>query len=113
MDCSERLIEYSHLIIIDLIVGDVIISKWATVWYNVTMRGELNSVRVGHFSSIGENSSLNSNCSLPHGVSASITIGKNVRVEPGCSIYSCIIDDDCVIGSNSVIMQGARLERGC
>jgi carbonic anhydrase/acetyltransferase-like protein (isoleucine patch superfamily) len=80
------------------------VSKWATVWYNVTMRGELNSIRIGHFSSIGENTSLNANCSLPHGLSSSIAIGKNVRIEPGCAIYSCIIDDDVVVGSNTVIM---------
>jgi len=52
-------------------------------------------------------------CSLPHGLAQSVNIGKNVTIEPKCSIYSCIIDDDVVIGHGSVIMAGARLERGC
>lgn len=50
---------------------------------------------------------------MPHGISSSVNIGKNVTIHSGCSIYSSIIDDDVVIGANSVIMQGARLERGC
>jgi carbonic anhydrase/acetyltransferase-like protein (isoleucine patch superfamily) len=96
-----------------IIVGEVIVSKWATVWYNVTIRAEINPVRVGHFTSIGDGTSINANCALPHGIAPSVNIGKNVTIEPNCSIYSSIIDDDVVIGSKSVIMPGARLERGC
>jgi len=95
------------------LIGNVAVSKWATVWYNVIIRAELNAVRIGHFSSIGDGSSIYTAHSLPHGISASVNIGKNVVVESGCSLHSCIIDDDCVIGSNSVIGEGARLERGC
>ena len=88
------------------------VSKWATVWYNVTIRGEINPVRIGHFSSIGDYTTINTACSLPHGLAQSVNIGKNVTVEARCSIYSSIIDDDCVIGHGTVIMPGARLERG-
>ncbi len=88
-------------------------SKWATVWYNVVVRAEMNAVRIGHFSSIGDNSTIYTACALPHGLASSVNIGKNVTVEPNCSLYSCIIDDDVVVGQGSVIMQGARLERGC
>ena len=91
----------------------MIVSKWATVWYNVTIKAELNPIRIGHFSSIGDNTSISSACALPHGLSSSVNIGKNVTVGTNCSIYSCIIDDDVVIGYKSVIMPGARLERGC
>ena len=94
------------------LIGDVIVSKWATVWYNVTIRAEMNAVRIGHFSSIGDGTSIYSMHALPHGVASSVNIGKNVTVEAGCSIHSCIIDDDCVIGAGSVIGQGSRIERG-
>lgn len=94
------------------LIGDVIVSRWATVWYNVTIRAELNAVRVGHFSSIGDNTSIYTAHALPHGIPASVNIGKNVQIESGCVIHSCIIDDDCVIGAGSVIGEGARIERG-
>jgi carbonic anhydrase/acetyltransferase-like protein (isoleucine patch superfamily) len=94
------------------LVGDVFVSKWATVWYNVTIRAEQNPVRIGQFSSIGDGTSINTSHSLPAGVASSVNIGKNVTIEARCSIHSCIIDDDCIIGENSVVMQGARIERG-
>lgn len=88
------------------------VSKYSTIWYNVTIRAEYNPVRIGHFSSIGDGTVINTAQSLPHGLAASVNIGKNVTIESNCSIYSCIIDDDVVIGHNSVIMGGARIERG-
>ena len=94
------------------LIGNVVVSKGATVWYNVTIRAELNAVRIGHFSSIGDNTSIYTAHALPHGLAASVNIGKNVVIEAGCSIHSCIIDDDCVIGANSVVLEGARIERG-
>lgn len=94
------------------LVGDVIVSKWATIWYNVTIRAEMNVVRIGHFSSVGDGTNIYSTHALPHGLSSSVNIGKNVTIEAGCSIHSCIIDDDCVIGAGSVVGPGARIERG-
>lgn len=73
----------------------------------------MNPVRIGHFSSIGDGSTIHTNHSLDHGIAASVNIGKNVTIEADCNIHSCIIDDDVVIGHNSIIQQGARLERGC
>ena len=94
------------------LVGDVMVSKWATIWYNVTIRAEQNAVRIGHFTSIGDGTAINSLHALPHGLASSVNIGKNVTVEAGCCINSSIIDDDCVIGAGSVIGAGARIERG-
>jgi len=94
------------------LIGEVVVSKYATVWYNVVIRAELNPVRIGHFSSIGDGTTINTACALPHGLASSVNIGKNVTIEPHCSIYSSIIDDDVYIGKGSVIMQGARIERG-
>ena len=36
------------------LVGDVFLSKYVTIWYGATLRGELNPIRIGHFSSIGD-----------------------------------------------------------
>ena len=77
------------------------------------MRAEQNPIRIGHFSSIGDNCTVSTNHSLAHTIVSSVNIGKNVTIESDCNLHSCIIDDDCHIGTNSVIQQGARLERGC
>jgi carbonic anhydrase/acetyltransferase-like protein (isoleucine patch superfamily) len=94
----------NHYANILALVGEVIVSKYATVWYNVVIRAELNPVRIGHFSSIGDATTIYTANALPHGLSASVNIGKNVTIEPNCSIHSSIIDDDVFIGHNTVIM---------
>ena len=85
------------------LVGDVMVSKWATVWYNVTIKADINPVRIGNFSTIGDRTTINATHALPHGLASSVNIGKNVQVQPGCSLHSCIIDDDAVIGADTVI----------
>ena len=80
------------------LVGNVFLSKYVTIWYGVTIRGEINPVRIGNFSSIGDGSTIHTHHSLPHGMSCSVNIGKNVTIRSNCNIHSCIIDDDCVIG---------------
>lgn len=40
------------------LIGEVIVSKYATVWYNVVIRAELNPVRIGHFSSVGDGTTI-------------------------------------------------------
>ena len=60
------------------LVGDVNVSKWATIWYNAVLRAEFGSVRIGHFSTIGTNVVLNANVAMPVNVPNSVTVGKNV-----------------------------------
>ena len=51
--------------------------------------------------------------SLPTGMPAKVTIGRNCTIGSGCTLYSCHIEDDVVIGDKCVILEGARLEKGC
>ena len=43
---------------------------------------------------------------------AKVEIGNNVTIGAGCTLYSCHIEDDVVIGDKCVILEGARLEKG-
>lgn len=85
------------------LVGSVFLSKYSTIWYGVTMRAEMNPIRVGHFTSIGDRTTMHTNHSLHHGLVQSLNVGKNVTIGSNCNIHTCIIDDDCVIGANTII----------
>ena len=62
------------------LVGEVYVSKWATVWYGAVVRGDINAVRIGHFSSIGDNTVIHTAASLPTGITASVNIGKFAKL---------------------------------
>ena len=51
-----------------------------------------------NFSSIGDNTVIATAPSLPNGMTAKAYIGYNVTIGSNCSLYSCHIDDDVVVG---------------
>ena len=61
-----------------IIVGEVRIRRWASVWYNSVVRGDINQVTIGRFSSVGDNTVIHTAASLPTGMSANCEIGHNV-----------------------------------
>ena len=71
------------------VIGEVQLRRFASVWYNAVIRGDINRVDVGQFSSIGENTVLHTAPSLPTGMLAKLTIGRNVTIGSNCTLYSC------------------------
>ena len=63
------------------------------IWYNVAIRGEINAVRIGNFSEIGDGSVLSASASLPVGIPGSITIGKQLPKErKECENWNFLLD---------------------
>jgi carbonic anhydrase/acetyltransferase-like protein (isoleucine patch superfamily) len=93
-------------------VGEVSLSDFVSVWHNVVIRGDINVVRILTMTSIGDRTVIHTANSLPTGIPAIVHIGSHVTIQAGCSLYSCIIEDECFIGANSVIMEGSRIEKG-
>lgn len=92
------------------VIGEVYLRRFATVWYNAVVRGDINRVDIGGFSSIGENTVLMTAPSLPTGMRATLSIGRNTTIGSGCSLYSCNIGDDVMIGDKCVVLEGAKIE---
>ena len=43
-------------------------------------------------------------------MSARLHVGKNSTIGASCTLYSCHVGDDVVIGDKSVVLEGARIE---
>lgn len=52
------------------VVGEVYVHSYATVWNNVVIRGDINYVTIGGYSSIGDNTVIQTVASLPTGLPA-------------------------------------------
>ena len=92
------------------VIGEVLIRRFATVWYNAVVRGDINRVDIAEFASIGENTVLHTAPSLPTGMKANLEIGRNTTVGANCTLYSCHIGNDVMIGDKTVILEGAKVE---
>ncbi len=89
------------------LVGDVVLGENASVWMNAVLRGDVNSIRVGANSNIQD-------CSVLHGMKQqySVAVGEWVTVGHSVTLHGCTIEDRCLIGMGSVILNGARIGTG-
>ena len=50
--------------------------------------------------------------SLPTGMQAKLSIGRNSTIGSDCTLYSCQIGNDVLIGDKCVVLEGAKIEDG-
>src|SRR5579862_6686061 len=89
-----------------VVIGDVEIGERASVWPNVTIRGDVNPMRVGVDSNIQDNSVLHSDDGFP------LTIGDRVTVGHAVVLHGCTVEDDVVVGIGATILNGAKIGKG-
>ena len=86
-----------------VLIGNVTLKKDANIWFNATLRGDVEPITVGEGSNIQDGSVIHTDPGCP------ATIGKNVTVGHLVMLHGCIIDDDCLIGIGSTILNKAKI----
>lgn len=89
------------------VIGKAKIEAHASIWFDVTIRGDNALITVG------ENSNVQEGCVLHTDPGYPLVIGKNVTVGHQAMLHGCIIGDGSLIGIQSVILNGARIGRNC
>ncbi len=89
------------------VIGDVTLGPRASIWYNATLRGDVNFIRIGAESNIQDNSVVH----VTHG-SAPTRIGDRVTVGHGAIVHGCTIEDNVLIGMGAVVMDHAVVGTG-
>ena len=89
------------------LIGDVILGEHASIWMNSILRGDVHQIRVGHYSNIQDNSVL-------HGMKElyGVYLGDYVSVGHSAILHGCKIEDRCLIGMGSIILNGAVIGSG-
>jgi len=89
------------------IIGDVVLGEHASVWMNAVLRGDVHSIRIGAHSNIQD-------CSVLHGMKQQygVFLGEYVTVGHNVTLHGCTIEDRCLIGMGSIILNGARIGAG-
>src|SRR5579864_2007350 len=89
------------------IIGDVVLGEHASVWMNAVLRGDVHSIRIGAHSNVQD-------CSVLHGMKEQygVFVGEYVTVGHSVTLHGCTIEDRCLIGMGSTILNGARIGSG-
>jgi len=90
------------------VIGRVNIGSDASIWYQSVLRGDVHDIVVGERSNIQDHCLLHTSTGItPCVVGNDVTIGHRVI------LHGCEIQDFCLVGMGSIIMDQAILEEGC
>ncbi len=93
------------------VIGEVTLGGDVSIWCGAVLRGDVNSIEIGQGSNIQDLSVLHvSHKTADNPRGAPLTIGARVTVGHNVILHGCHIDDECLIGMGSIIMDNAYLE---
>lgn len=86
------------------IIGDVKIAEKSSIWYNVTIRGDVMPIRIGKETNIQDGTVI-------HGTFGKYgtTIHDRVTVGHLAMLHGCEIGSRCLIGMGAIIMDGCQI----
>ena len=83
------------------VIGRVKIEEDASIWYNVTLRGDINDIVIGPRSNVQDNAVVH----LADDYGA--YIGEFVTVGHSAIVHACTIKDEVLVGMGACILDGA------
>ena len=108
-----------------VIIGDVTIGDDCSIWYGVVLRGDVNTIKIGHRVNIQDNASVHTlyqrsvteigdDVSVGHNaVVHGAKVGNNVLVGMGAILMdNAEIADGSIIAAGAVVLTGEKLEPG-
>ncbi|MBI4419958.1 MAG: gamma carbonic anhydrase family protein [Gemmatimonadetes bacterium] len=89
-----------------VVVGEVTLGAHASVWYGCVLRGDMDRIVVAASSNIQDGSIVHVDGGEP------ALIGARVGVGHRAVLHGCVVEDDCLIGMGSVLLNGVRIGTG-
>ena len=89
------------------VIGDITLEKNTSIWFNVTLRGDIENIYVGEGSNIQDGSVLHTDPGYP------LRIGKDVTIGHLVMLHGCTVKDNSLIGIGAVILNGAKIGKNC
>lgn len=89
------------------VVGDVVIGDECSIWFNVVLRGDVNSIRIGNRVNIQDGSVLHTLYEK-----STIEIGNDVSIGHSVVLHGCKIHDLALIGMGAIVMDDAVVGEG-
>ena len=89
------------------VIGEVILAKDASVWFNAVLRADNEPIYVGQGSNIQDGAIIHTAPGF------SCVIGEKVTVGHMAMLHGCNIGDGSLIGIGSVILNGAKIGKNC
>lgn len=83
--------------------GEVELGEDSSVWYGVTLRGDVDRIVVGRRTNVQDGAVLHVSSGLP------CILGEEVTVGHGAIVHACRIGNRCLLGMGAIILDGAEI----
>ena len=100
------------------VIGNVEVGDECGIWYNATVRGDLNKITIGDGTNIQDGAVVHCDIKHPTVIGSMVSVGHNAVVH-GCTIgnrtlvgMGAILVNGCKIGNNSIVGAGALVTEG-
>lgn len=94
------------------IIGDVAIGENSSVWPGAVIRGDVNFIRIGKNTNVQDLSMLHvSHKSSWDPAGAPLIVGDNVTIGHSVILHGCTIEDECLIGMGSIVMDKVVVQK--
>ena len=94
-----------------VVIGNVTIGEDSSVWPTTVIRGDVNRITIGDRTSIQDGSVLHVNHDDEHNPGGDpLNIGSNVTVGHKVMLHGCTVNDRCLIGMSTTILDKAVVE---
>lgn len=84
-----------------VVLGDVTLGDFSSVWYQAVLRGDINRIAVGHHTNIQDGSVIHLADEYP------CVIGNWVTVGHSAIVHACTVGDEVLVGMRATILDGA------
>ncbi len=94
-----------------LVIGQVTIAEWASLWPMVVARGDVHRIRIGARTNVQDNTVLHVTHDSQHCPGGrALVLGEAITIGHQASLHACTVEHHCLIGIGSIILDGAVLE---
>ncbi|MEY3084231.1 MAG: hypothetical protein RL037_411 [Bacteroidota bacterium] len=90
------------------VVGDVLVGKNCSIWFNAVVRGDVNSIRIGNNVNIQDGAVIH--CTYEK---TKVYIGDNVSIGHNALVHGCTIEENVLIGMGSIVMDNCYISSNC
>ncbi len=89
------------------IIGDVTLHPESSVWFNATLRGDIERITVGRGSNVQDGTVMHTDPDNP------CILGDYVTVGHMAMLHGCTIGDGSLIGIGATLLNGSKIGRNC
>jgi len=89
------------------VIGNVELGDRSSIWYGAVLRGDVNKIKIGKNSNIGDRVLIHSSSGEVSGTPLETVVGDHVTIEQGAILHACTVGNESKVGMGSIVLDGA------